>query len=278
MKRFFNNAFFKVYKVFLILAGLFFCFVYSVLFSVNIDKLIFTDDSIAAVKFTLGNLIFIPVALFLAYLSILLIMYIINAIRNRAFIKPDKTLVIKHIGLLLAVLVATFMAMQFNTVLYADGRIVSNNFIEKFSPEYTAEDYETVTFYGETEGSMSPNRPYRTYFQFYMIFFVDEDTYIEFHPAEFRDHKTIYDLGKTIGDNFQVWPENGLSANVIATMDESDYELYKMMYKGIMPSEGFYEEETEQEYYSFDGNEDFKEDYNDEEYTIFPEEFSIPKF
>lgn len=39
-------------------------------------------------------------------------------------------------------------------------------------------------------------------------------------------------------------------------MSDSDYYLYKMMYKGIIPSDDDYEtdeEETEQEHYAFDG-------------------------
>lgn len=265
MKRFFNNLFYKAYKVFLIFAGFFFFVVYGLMIDLNIDKFIFADESIAAVKFTLGNFLSWPLAILLSYISVLILMYIINTIRTRAFERPDKILVLKHIGLSVLVVIATFIAMQFNTVLYTDGRINSNNLIDSLSPEYTTEDYEKVTFYGESVGTATTNRAPRIYFQFYMIFFADEDTYIEFYPEEFRDYKTLYKLNRTLGDKLEILPEEGFPSNIIANMSESDYSLYKMMYKGIMPSddayeattENYYEDETEKELYAFDGFYDF---------------------
>lgn len=265
MKRFFDNIAYKAYKAFLIFAGLFFFVVYGLMIDLNIDKFIFADESIAAVKFTLGNFLSWPLAILLSYISVLILMYIINTIRIRAFEKPDKILVLKHIGLSVLIVVVTFIAMQFNTVLYTDGHIKYNNFIESLSPEYTSGDYERVTFYGESVGTATTNRAPKIYFQFYMVFFVDEDKYIEFYPEEFRNYETLYKLSKTLGDKLEIKPEGGFTANIIANMSESDYYLYKMMYKGIIPSDDDYEDiteydyddETEQSHYAFDGYYDF---------------------
>ena len=260
MKRLFNNLFYKTYKAFLIILGLYFCFIYSLRMIAEINNLMFADESVAAVKFTFSKLLFIPLSAYLAYISVLILIYIINTIRMRAFVKPDKILALKHMGLLVLLTAATLIAMQFNTVLYTDGRIKSNNFIESLSPEYTVEDYDRVTFYGESVGLGSQNHAPRISFQFYMVFSIDEEKYIQFYPVEFRNYKTIYDLGKTLGDKFKVMPEGGFTSNIIANMSESDYYLYKMMYKGVIPSDDDYEtdeEETEQEHYAFDGFYDF---------------------
>lgn len=207
MKRFFNNLFYKTYRVFLILSGLFLFFIYGLMIIAYIDKLMFADEAVAAVKFTFSKLLFWPLAAFLAYLSVLVVMYIVNTVRIHAFVKPDKALIFKHAGLFVLIVAATFIAMQFNTVLYTDGSIKSNNFIESLSPEYTVEDYDRVTFYGESVGLGSQNHAPRISFQFYMVFSIDEEKYIQFYPVEFRNYKTIYDLGKTLGDKFKVIPE-----------------------------------------------------------------------
>ena len=257
MKRFFNNIFFKIYKAVLIILGLCFCFYYSLRMIAETNNLMFADESVAAVKFTFSKLLFIPLSAYLAYISVLILIYIINTIRMRAFVKPDKILALKHIGLLVLLTAATLIAMQFNTVLYSDGRIKSNNFIESLSPEYTVEDYDRVTFYGESVGLGSQNHAPRISFQFYMVFSIDEEKYIQFYPAEFRNYKAIYDLSKTLGNKFKVLPEKGFTSNVIANMSESDYEIYKMMYKTATWSDDYYEpdeEETEQEHYAFDGD------------------------
>ena len=223
----------------------------------------FADESVAAVSFTFTKLLVLPLAMFLAYLSVLVLMYIINTIRIRAFEKPDKILVLKHIGLSVLIVVATFIAMQFNTVLYTDGRIVSNNLIEKTTPEYTIEDYKSVVFYGESVGSAIPNRAPRIYFYFDLTFFIDDDKYIEFHPENFRSHKTLYNIGQTLGDKLVIWPEEGFTSNIIANMSESDYVIYKMMYKGIMPSDDIYEDITEAE------TEEETENESEEDYHFF---------
>ena len=49
----------------------------------------FADESVAAVSFTFTKLLVLPLAMFLAYLSVLVLMYIITTIRIRAFEKPD---------------------------------------------------------------------------------------------------------------------------------------------------------------------------------------------
>ena len=154
-----KNLFYKAYKTFLILSGLFFGFVYNLLIITCVNKYIFSDESIAAFKLTFSNLIFIPISLLLAYISVLIIMYIANAVKNHFSGKPDKTLFFKHIGLLAAILIATFVATQFHTVLYTDGRIESHSFIEILSPEYTVEDYGKINFYGENVSSASPKHP-----------------------------------------------------------------------------------------------------------------------
>ncbi len=268
MKRFFNNLLYKTYKTFLIISGLVLCFIYSLIISLEIEDFIFADESIAAITFTFTKLLVLPLAMFLSYISVLILMYIINTIRIRAFEKPDKILVLKHIGLSVLIMVATFIAMQFNTVLYTDGRICSNNFIESLSPEYAYEDYEKVSFYGESVGSSTPNHAPRISFQFYMIFHIDEDTYVKFYPEEFRNFKTLYKFSQTLGDKLEVLPEEGFPSNIIANMSDSDYDIYKMMYKGIMPSDDIYEDttkdddydeyETEQDHYAFDGFYDFQ--------------------
>ena len=181
MKRFFNNIAYKAYKVFLIFSGFFFFVVYGLMINLKIDDFIFNDESVAAVKFTLGDFVSWPLTILLSYISVLILMYIINTIRIRAFVKPDKILVLKHIGLSVLIVVATFIAMQFNTVLYTDGHIKYNNFIESISPEYTSGDYERVTFYGESVGTATTNRAPKIYFQFYMVFSIDEDKYIQFY-------------------------------------------------------------------------------------------------
>ncbi|MBQ7295426.1 MAG: hypothetical protein IJW86_10710 [Clostridia bacterium] len=258
MNDFLHNLSQKAYRTFLILCGLFFFIFYSLSLITIVDKHIFSDESIAAFKFTLSNLIFSPISLFLAYISVLVIMYIVGAIKNRSFTKPDKKLFFKYVALLAIVVAATFAAMQFHTVLYTDGRIVSNNFIEKLSPEYTAEDYSKVVFYGESVGSSSPKHASRTSFQFYMLFHLDEDNYIEFYPEEFRNNKAILSLSNTLADKFHVLPEDGLPFNVIVNMSESEYELYNMMYAGRTATDDYYEEETEQKHYAFDGYYDFR--------------------
>lgn len=252
-----KNLFYKAYKTFLILSGLFFGFVYNLLIITCVNKYIFSDESIAAFKFTFSNLIFIPISLLLAYISILIIMYIVNTVKNHFSGKPDKILAFKHIGLLAAVLIATFVAMQFHTILYTDGCIESHNCIKALSPEYTVENYSKINFYGENVSSISPKHPYRNSFQFYLVFHVDEDKYIEFYPEEFRDNQTIKVLGETLGEKFSVLPEEGLPSSSIANMSENEYELYKIMYSGRTTAETYYEEETEQEHYAFDGNHDF---------------------
>ena len=264
MKRFFNNLSYKIYKIFLLVSGLVLCFIYSSMIGLKIKNFIFADESIAAVTFTFTRLLVLPLAVFLSYISVLILMYILNTIRIRAFEKPDKILALKHIGLSVLIVVATFIAMQFNTVLYTDGRIVSNNLIEKTTTEYTIEDYRSVVFYGESLGSTIPSRAPKIYFYFDLTFYIDEDKYIEFHPEDFRDYETLYSLGQTLGDKLEIWPEEGFSPNDIANMSESDYDIYKMMYKGIMPSDDIYEDiaededETEQEHYAFDGYYDFQ--------------------
>ncbi len=254
MNDFLHNLSQKAYRTFLILCGLFFFIFYSLSLITIVDKHIFSDESIAAFKFTFSNLIFSPISLFLAYISVLIIMYIVGAIKNRSFTRPDKKLLFKHIALLAIIVAATFAAMQFHTVLYTDGRIASGNLIEKFSPEYTAEDYSKVVFYGESVGSSSPKHASRISFQFYMLFHLDEDNYIEFYPEEFRDNKTILSLSNTLADKLQVLPEEGFPTNVLSNMSESEYELYRMMYAGRTSSQEYPdEEETEQEHYAFDG-------------------------
>ena len=260
MTRFFNNLFYKAYKVFLVFAGFFFFVTYGLMINLKIKNFMFADESVAAVKFALGDFVSWPLTLLLSYISVLILMYIINTIRIRAFVKPDMILVLKHIGLSVLIVVATFIAMQFNTVLYTDGHIKSNNLIESLSHEYKTDDYDKVTFYGESVGTTTTNRAPRIYFQFYMLFYVGEDKYIEFYPAEFRNYETLYKLGNTLGDKLEIQPEGGFTENIIANMSESDYEIYKMMYKTATWSDDYYEpdeEETEQEHYAFDGFYDF---------------------
>ena len=69
MNKFFNNTFYKLYKIFLLLSGLFFLFVYGVKIRTDADNLIFADKSIAAVKFTFSELLFLPLAAFMAYVT-----------------------------------------------------------------------------------------------------------------------------------------------------------------------------------------------------------------
>lgn len=262
MNKFFNNIFYKLYKIFLLLSGLFFLFVYGVKIRTDADNLIFADKSIAAVKFTFSELLFLPLAAFMAYISVLIMMYIINTVKSRAFIKPDKILVIKHIGVLALIISATFIAMQFNTVLYTDGRISTHNYIEKLSPEYATDDYDKVIFCGEVKGSVSPERPYRTYFQFGMTFYLSENEYVEFYPEEFRDFNAIYSIRDTLGDKFQTLPKEGFPASIKAEMSEGERELYRVLYKEKSPQADYYdydddEDETEQSHYAFDGYYDF---------------------
>ena len=265
MKRFFNNLSYKIYNIFLLVSGLVLCFIYSFMIGLKIKNFIFADESIAAVTFTFTKLLVLPLAVFLSYISVLILMYILNTIRIRAFEKPDKILVLKHIGLSVLIVAATFIAMQFNTVLYTDGKIVSNNLIEKTAPEYTIEDYKSVVFHGESIGSAIPNRAPRIYFYFDLTFFIDDYKYIEFHPENFRNHKTLYNIGQTLGDKLMIWPEEGFPSNIIANMSESDYVIYKMMYKGIMPSDDIYEDITEAE------TQEEPENESEEDYHFFDE-------
>ena len=228
-----------------------------------VEWLIFKNDSIAAFTFTFSKLIFFPISLCLAYITPFLVLLVVQKLRCGAVNNRDKSWVLKLGYLFIAVLIATIAIMQCRTTVYKDGDIVSKNYIEKLSPQYTAEDYRSVVFYGESLGSAIPNRTPRIYFYFDLTFFIDEDTYVEFHPENFRDYETLYNLGQTLGDKLIVWPEEGFSPNDIANMSESDYDIYKMMYKGVMPSDDIYEDitededETEQEHYAFDGYYDF---------------------
>ena len=222
-----------------------------------VESLIFNNGSIAALKFTFTKLIFFPISLHLAFFNSALIFLIVQKLKYGSINKPNKSWILKQGCLFIAILIATITVMQCRTIVYTDGRIVSNNYIEKYSPQYTGEDYSKVIFSGENVGSSSPNHASSIYFQFYMIFFIDDDTYIEFYPEEFRDNKTILALSETLADKFQILPEDGFSPNDIANMSESDYYLYSMMYADKETADDYYEDEIEQDYYAFDDYYDF---------------------
>ena len=193
--------------------------------------LAFKNENIAALKFTFTNLLFIPISFYLGFLTFVLITFIYQKIRYGVINKPETSLLIKHICLFIAVLIATIAVMQCRTIVYADGSIKSYNYIEKYSPEYTIEDYKKAIFYGEVAGSSSPNRPQNIRFQFYFTFILDDDTYIEFYPEEFRDLKAIKSLGNTLGDKFSVLPEGGFPPEYALHMSEDEVNLWNMMFQ-----------------------------------------------
>lgn len=267
---FFNKLKFAL----LIFLGFFVGLVYYGEISSAVNNSIFSDETVTAFKFTLGRVVFMPVSYYLAFLTVMLILFIINCIRVRSFKAPDKSLILKHTALLLAVCVATVLAMQCRTTVYTDGSIKAYNFIEKYSPEYSPSDYKKATLSGQSTGSISPERPYRTYFQFSFIFYLEDGKYIEIYAEDFRDKYALKALSETLGEKFSLTPENGLSANEFANMSEYEYELYRLMYYDEDEDED--EDFTEQDHYGFDGYYDFAEDYY-EEYTVLPESFTTNK-
>ncbi len=212
---------------------------------------IFKNENIAAFKFTFTNLIFAPISLYLGFITFMLITFIYQKVRYGAVNKPDLFLVIKHACLFVAILVATVAVMQCHTIVYTDGRIKSNNYIEKYSPEYTVEDYKNVKLWGECIGSRrrSPS------FQFYFTFVLEDDTYIDFYPEEFRDNNAIKALGDKLGYKFSALPEGGFPFDYVLYMSENEVRLCNLMYtKNVEYQE---ESETEQQHYAFDGFYDF---------------------
>ena len=228
-------------------------FVYSGKIIDIVDYFIFKNINVAAFKFTFTKLMFIPISLYLAFITFVAITYIYQKVRYGRFNKPDTSLVIKHMSLFVAVLVVTVAAMQCRTIVYADGSIKSNNYIEKYSPEYTVEDYKNVKLWGECIGSRrrSPS------FQFYFTFILNDDTYIDFYPEEFRDNYAIKALGDKLGDKFSALPEEGFSSEHMLYMSENEIELWNLMYNRNVDYAEDEEPETEQSHYAFDGYYDF---------------------
>ena len=144
--------------------------------------------------------------------------------------KPDTSLVIKHICLFIAVLIATVAVMHCNTVVYKDGSIKSQNYIERYSAEYTPDDYKKVNLWGECVGSTSGRHPTTPSFQFYLTFALNDDTSVKVFPEDFRDLNAIKALGETLGDKFSVLPECGFPVEYALYMTEDDVELWNMMY------------------------------------------------
>lgn len=215
--------------------------------------LAFKNENIAALKFTFTNLLFIPISFYLGFFTFVLITFIYQKIRYGVINKPETSLLIKHICLFIAVLIATIAVMQCRTIVYADGSIKSYNYIEKYSPEYTVEDYKNVKLWGECIGSRrrSPS------FQFYFTFILNDDTYIDFYPEEFRDNYAIKALGDKLGDKFSALPEEGFSSEHMLYMSENEIELWNLMYNRNVDYAEDEEPETEQSHYAFDGYYDF---------------------
>ena len=241
----------KPVLIFIVIAGL--TLVYSGKIIDVVNEFIFKDENIAAFKLTFTGLMFIPLSLYLALITFAVITNIYHKIRYGKINKPAASLVIKHICLFVAVLAATALAMQCNTVVYTDGSIKSYNYIEKYSPEYTVEDYKNVKFWGECIGSRrrSPS------FRFYFTFILNDDTYVDFYPEEFRDNDAIKALGDELGDKFSVLPEEGFSSEYILYMSEDEIRLWNLMYNRSVDSSEDDEPESEQSHYAFDGYYDF---------------------
>lgn len=235
---------------FIVIAGLTLAYSGKIIDAVN--EIIFKDTNIAAFKFTFTGLVFIPLSLYLAFITFAIIVNIYHKIRYGKINKPAASLVIKHICLFVAVLAATALAMQCNTVVYTDGSIKSYNYIEKYSPEYIVEDYKSVKLWGECIGSRrrSPS------FQFYFTFILNDDTYVNFYPEEFRDNNAIKALGDELGDKFSVLPEEGFPSENMLYMSTDELELWNLMYNSNVASSDE-EDETEQSHYAFDGYYDF---------------------
>ncbi len=224
-----KSFFYKLNFTLLILFGLLVGLMYDAKISSAVSNSIFSDETVAAFKFTLGRIVFIPVSFHLAFLTVMLILFIINCIRSRSFKAPDKALVFKHTALLLALCVATLLVMQCRTTIYTDGRISSYNFIEKYSPEYSSSDYKKATFTGQSVGSSSQRHPQRTYFQFSFIFYFEDGKYIEVYAEDFRDAYAVKALSKVLGEKFSLASKD-IALNGIINMSDYDYELYRLMY------------------------------------------------
>ena len=228
-------------------------FIYSSKIIDIVNAYIFKDVNVAAFKLTFTKLMFFPISLYLGFITFIAITNIYHKIRYGRFNKPDTSLVIKHVALFAVVLAVTLAAMQCKTVVYTDGSIKSYNYIEKFSPEYTVEDYKNVKLWGECIGSRrrSPS------FQFYFTFILNDDTYIDFYPEEFRDNYAIKSLGDKLGDKFSALPEEGFPSEYMLYMSADELELWNLIYNRNADYSDDVEDETEQSHYAFDGYYDF---------------------
>lgn len=115
------------------------------------------------------------------------------------------------------------------------------------------EDYKNVKLWGECIGSRrrSPS------FQFYFTFILNDDTYIDFYPEEFRDSYAIKSLGDKLGDKFSALPEEGFPSEYMLYMSSDELELWNLMYNRNADYSEDEEDETEQSHYAFDGYYDF---------------------